>query len=350
MTEPPPAAARVAAEVAAIAAAAGPVSLETRAQELLEALHPVVPFEAGWLGLLDPERREHVPLAVQGYDDRFRGYITGPDIVDEIEMVGLHRPRLPMRVRDSPVPPAEIRSWAEYLQPAGFREALGLPLFSADGRHLGMLTVHTDTPVLPTDAARDLIGALAPTLGHAVDPLRSIAAGACLVQGAATGVVLTRAGRALPLPGLPPAPLLPTAPLLAAGSPVLAEVARQLAGGGGFAEFLWPGPGPAPAGHVRITALGCASLPPHHLVAVVVLSRVRNLRGLSPVQLQMLGLLLEDWPDARVAASLGLPPPTVADHLQRIQARLGAGTRDVAAMRALREGLYVPAAFLDSRR
>jgi DNA-binding CsgD family transcriptional regulator len=63
----------------------------------------------------------------------------------------------------------------------------------------------------------------------------------------------------------------------------------------------------------------------------------------------MLGLLLEDWPDARIAAALGLPPPTVADHLQRIQARLGARTRDVATMRALREGLYVPAAFLDSR-
>jgi DNA-binding CsgD family transcriptional regulator len=260
-----------------------------------------------------------------------------------MEMLGLHRGP-PLRLRDSPLPPGEIRGWVEYLAPAGFREGLGLPLFTPDGRHLGVLALHTDTAAHPTDAARDLIGALAVTLGHAVDPLRSIAAGARLVQDATAAVVLTRAGRALLLPGLP------TDPLLAAGSPVLAEVARQLSGGGGSTEFLWPGPGPAPTGHVRITALGCASVPPHHLVAGVALSRPRNLRGLSPVQLQILGLLLEDWPDARIAAALVLPHPSVADHLQHIQARLGAGTRDVAAMRALREGLYVPAAFLDSSR
>ena len=61
-----------------------------------------------------------------------------------------------------------------------------------DGRHLGHLTVHTDTPTHPTDAARDLIGALAPLLAHAIDPLRSITAAARLVHGALAGVVLTR--------------------------------------------------------------------------------------------------------------------------------------------------------------
>ena len=327
-------------EVAAIAAGAGPVGLEERARALLDSLHRVVPFQAGWIGLLDPEHREHVPLAVQGYEDRFLSYITGSAIVDEIELVGLHRPRLPMRLRDSPVPPAQIRSWAEFLQPAGFREALGLPLFARDGRHLGMLTVHTDTAAHPTDAASDLIGALAPLLGLAVDPLRSIAAAARLVHGASAGVVLTRAGQPLPLPGLP------TAPLLAAGSAVLAAAARQLAGGG-YAGFLWPAPGPDPAaGHVRVTTLGCAALPPHHLVAVVTVNRPRDLHGLTPVQLQILGLLVEDWTTARIAAALGLTPRTVAGQLEHIRARLGAATRAVATLRALREGLYVPASFL----
>jgi GAF domain-containing protein len=281
VVELPPGAVRVAAEVAGIAAAAGPMGLDERAQALLESLRRVVPFQSGWIGLLDPERRQHVPLVVHGYDERFQDYIASPDVVDEMEMLGLHRGP-PLRLRDAPLPPGEIRGWVEYLAPAGFREGLGLPLFTPDGRHLGVLALHTDTAAHPTDAARDLIGALAVTLGHAVDPLRSIAAGARLVQDAVAGVVLTRAGQPLPLPGLP------TAPLLAAGSPVLAEVARQLSGGGGSTEFLWPGPGPAPAGHVKITALGCASVPPHHLVAGVALSRPRDLRGLSPVQLQIL--------------------------------------------------------------
>lgn len=58
-------------EVAAIAAGVGPVGLEERARALLDSLRRVVPFQAGWLGLLDPEHRVHVPLVVQGYEDRF---------------------------------------------------------------------------------------------------------------------------------------------------------------------------------------------------------------------------------------------------------------------------------------
>jgi hypothetical protein len=116
-----------------------------------------------------------------------------------------------------------------------------------------VLTVHTDTPVHPTDAARDLIGAVVPTFGHALDPMRSITAAARLVQGATAGVVVTRAGRLLALPGLP------AHPLLTAGSLVLAEVARHLAGDGEYTQFLRPAPGPAPTtGHVRVAALDCA--------------------------------------------------------------------------------------------
>ena len=170
--------------------------------------------------------------------------------------------------------------------------------------------MHTDTPAHPTDAARDVIGALAPTLGHALDPMRSIMAGARLVRGATAGVVLTRAGRALPLPGLPAAPLLA-------------------------------------AGHVRITALGCAAIPPHHLAAAVVVAPPPHLQGLTPLQLQILGLLVEDWTNDRIAVALGVTPRAVAGHRQRIRAALGAATRDVVTLRAHREGLYVPASFLD---
>ena len=285
-----------------------------------------------------------MPLAVQGYDDRSRDYITTPAIVENIELLGLDRPGRPLRLRDSPIPPEEDRGWVEYLEPAGFREALALPLFAVDGRHLGLLAVHTDTPAHPTDAARDLIGALAPTLGHALDPMRFIMAGARLVRGATAGVVLARVGRPLPLPGLP------TAPLLAAGSAVLVEVARQLADGGGWTQFLWPAPGPgSAAGDVRIAALGCAAIPPHHLVAAVVVAPPPHLHGLTPLQLQILGLLVEDWTNDRIAVALGVTPRAVAGHLQRIRAALGAATRDVATLRAHREGLYVPASFLDER-
>src|SRR3954468_10598998 len=98
--ERPPGGGQVAVEVAAIAAGVGPVGLEERGRALLDSLRRVVPFQAGWLGLLDPEHREHVPLVVQGYEDHVLSYITGSAIVDEIELVGLYRPRLPMRLCD----------------------------------------------------------------------------------------------------------------------------------------------------------------------------------------------------------------------------------------------------------
>lgn len=143
---------QVAVEVAGIAAR--PAGIEERAQALLEPLRRVVPFEAAWLGLLDPERREHVALAFQGSDDRIRARFASPAGVAEVELIGMHRARPPLRLRDSPVPPAELRGWAEYLEPAGFRETLAVGLFTPDGRHLGVLALHTDTAVHPTDAAR----------------------------------------------------------------------------------------------------------------------------------------------------------------------------------------------------
>jgi len=108
MAELPPCGARIAAEVGRIAAGAGPINLEERARALMAELRRVVPFEAGWIGLLDPERREHVPLSVQGYDDRSRDYITTPAIVEDIELLGLDRPGRPLRLRDSRSRPRRI--------------------------------------------------------------------------------------------------------------------------------------------------------------------------------------------------------------------------------------------------
>lgn len=52
-------------------------SVEERAEACLESLLQVTPFQVGWIGLLDPERREHVLLAHQGYGDPIRAWLTG---------------------------------------------------------------------------------------------------------------------------------------------------------------------------------------------------------------------------------------------------------------------------------
>jgi DNA-binding CsgD family transcriptional regulator len=210
-------------------------------------------------------------------------------------------------------------------------------LFAPDGRYVGVLGLHTDTDIHPTEAARDLIGLLAPMIACAIDPLESIGAVVRIIRDAEAGVVLTRAGNVLPLPGLP------RHPLLTPGSPVVTTTAARLASRQVHETFLCPNPSnDDPSGHARITVLACPPHPPHYLTAVVAVSPAGDLRGLTGRELQILGLLIDDWSDQRIAAAMHLPPPTVAGDVEHILAKLGAPTRIVATLRAIRQGLYVP--------
>ena len=72
--------------------------------------------------------------------------------VAEIELLGLHRARPPSRLRDFPVPPAEVRGWAEYLRPGRIPGRPRVGLFAPDGRSLGHLTLTRRIPPTPPAA------------------------------------------------------------------------------------------------------------------------------------------------------------------------------------------------------
>ncbi|WP_214366183.1 helix-turn-helix domain-containing protein [Pseudonocardia sp. H11422] len=325
----------VAAEVTRIAALPG--SIDDRARALLVPLRRLVPFVGVCIALLDPERRRLVPLISHGYDARTRRHVAGSQILDVIESLGMHRSAAPLCLRDLPVPMATLPVWADYLWPAGFREGVSVSLFTPDGRHMGMINLHTDTPAHPTDRARDLIGMLAPTIAVALDPLRLIATSAQIVQRAQAGMVLTDSGAVVSLPGLP------SHTLLRAGSPVLDVVARQLADGATYITFLCPPPTTdTPGGLLRITALACPHQPLRHLAAAVFISPPGNLHGLTPRELQILGYLVENWPRRRIATTLGVTEYAVAAHVEDIMSKLGAPNVALVALRANREGLFVP--------
>lgn len=335
MVELPHAGAKIAAEVVRIASV--PASIEQRAQLLLEPLGRLVPFQGAWISLLNPEAPEQLPLVCHGYPNGLRSYMGGPAGVAEIEMLGLDRSGA-TRLSDLPIDLQEVPSWAEYLAPAGFRGGLVAALFTPDGRYLGMLGLNTESVAHPTVAARDLMTMLAPMIAHALDPMRSLTAAVKLVRNAQAGIVLTRAGNALPLPGLP------THALLTPGSDVLIVGLERLTQGDRHATFLWRCPGDEAAGrHVRVTVLACpADVPPRHLAAVVAVSPAGDLHGLTGLELVILGLLVEDWSDRRIAAALGLPLAAVTEHVEHVLAKLGVPTRLLATLRALRLGLYVP--------
>lgn len=167
--------------------------------------------------------------------------------------------------------------------------------------------------------------------------MRSIVTTMGLVPGVTAGTVLRRDGRVQPLPGLD------RDPLLTVGSPVLAVAIVRISDGQVYSSFLWPlGGGHAAGGHSRVTVLAAPQDAPAR-VGVVLLSPVPDLHGLTPRELEVLGLVVDGCSNQVIARTLVMAPRTVAAHVEHLLVKLGAPTRTLAAVRAEREGLYVPA-------
>jgi DNA-binding CsgD family transcriptional regulator len=317
--------------------AAEPGTFAERAAALLAQLQRVVRFDAGWISLLPPDQDSHVPLARAGYDERVCGFLDGASMLADVELVGLRRSRRPVRLRDSPIPPSDLPGWAEYLAPAGFRDAVSAGLFTPEGRYLGLLTLNTQTADQVSEAARDLVGLLATPIASAVDPLRSLSTIAGIVRGATAGVVLSHGGTGLALPGLP------DHRLLAPGSGVVAAACEQVAQGSSYASFLAPLPrGQDAEGHVRVSVLAVPRDVSFFAAAVVLISPAGDLCGLSRRELQVLGQLVTGASNEQIAVALAISARTVAVHIEHARAKLAAPSRTAAAARALRLGLFVP--------
>jgi DNA-binding CsgD family transcriptional regulator len=335
VAELPRGAVEIAVEIGRIASAPG--SIEERAHALLDPLRRLIPFRAACLELIDLSCREQLTLVSEGYDEATLEYIESPASIDEIAMLGFHRNRAPMCLADLPVPAEQVHGWVEYLKPAGFKEGLGVGLFTADGRFIGTFGASTDDPDHPTAAARDFIGRLAPTIASAVDPQRSIGEAARIVRDATAGIILTTVLDTLPLPGLPGHRVLHD------DSDVLALVHRWHTAGRVHGSFLCPADdAQVPDNRLRVTLLSCPSPAPHYPIAAVLVSAPGNTCGLTARELDVLGLLVEGWPNQRIASALFITVRTVASHVEHILAKLAAPSRTFAAVRALRQGLYVP--------
>jgi len=334
MTRREPEIAGIRREIAGIAAAAATV--QERGAEVLQHLGRIVPFDAGWLAVRDAERNMHLPLATTGAVAPLRDYFGRPEADEEMEQLGLNRRRLPMLASEIPIPLSEVCAWADHLLPAGFRQGVAAPLFSARGRHIGSLGLLSADPSRPTAADRRVVAAVATVIADDVDRTQDIAETARIVGKASAGVVLTRGGDVLPLPGLP------DDPLLAPGSPILRVAADELADSGAHISFLAPDPS-AGGELIRVTALDFARPDLDHLSAAVLLGPPGDLHGLTVLDLRVLGLLVAgvtDLPEVGRALHVGIA--TVADSAGRSLAALRTANLTAAAVHALRGGLRIP--------
>ncbi|MGY1805606.1 GAF domain-containing protein [Blastococcus sp. SYSU D00922] len=312
-------------------------TVHDRAAEILERLERVLPFDAGWLATRDPERHRHVPLATTGTVEPLRDYFGRPEADEELEQLGLNRHRGPILASELPIPLPEVRAWADHLLPAGFRQGLAAPLFTSAGRHVGFLSLLSTDPSRPAEADRRALAAVTTAIADDLDRTRDVAETARIVEDADAGVVLTRGGDVLPLPGLP------RDPLLAPGSPILGTAREELAESGAFTSFLAPAPGTDGERLVRVTALDVARPELDHVCGAVLLSPPGELHGLTVLDLRVLGLLIDGVTDVpALARSLQVSAEAVAGSLGRILVGLRASNLTAAMVRALRDGVRIP--------
>jgi hypothetical protein len=310
-------------------------SMQERAAAILQHLGRVLRFDAGWLAVRDPEQNRHVPLATTGADAALHDYFDRPEADAEVDLLGLNRRRPPMLASEIASPLSEVRTWAEHLLPAGFREGLAAGLFTSEGRHVGFLSLLSADPARPNRADRRVVAAVTTLIADHVDRTRDLAATARTVQNASAGVVLTRRGGVLPLPGLP------DDRLLAKGSRILTVATDELADSGAYISFLAPTPG---GQLIRVIALDFGRPDLDHLCAGVLLCPPGDVLGLSVLDLRVLGLLVEGVTDVpTLAMSLNVAEQAVAEALERSMAALRTNDLTAASVRALRGGMRVPA-------
>jgi DNA-binding CsgD family transcriptional regulator len=295
--------------------------------------------DATWLTLCDPDSSRYATVGSTGLDRPVLDYLDRPTVAQEIRTAGLNRSRPPVSLKELPVAAEDLPTWAECLIPTGFRDGLGVPLSEAGGRYVGMLTVLFSGGESPSAALRDCLGRLAPLIARAVSPMPSLLATARLVQGATSGAVLFRDGTLCPLPGLE------DHALMVVQSPVVEIARRTLLAGQVYRSFMWPaaqdGAG-GTAGHARMTVLAATDDVPAFVLGTVLMTPHADCRGLTPRELQVLGLVVEGCSNQQIARQLAVAPRTVAAHVEHILHKLDASTRTQAAVQAAREGCHVP--------
>lgn len=302
-----------------------------------EPMRRLVPFAARWIGTLDADHRRYTTIASAGHDPGSRAYMGSEELTDIRKATGLLRRRRPLRLRDAPMDTAELPCWSAHWFPAGFREALGAPLVTPDGRHLGVLTLHTESADQPTAEARDAMEVITHAITAVLDPMNSLAGLARLVRGATAAVTVDRRGAVAWLPGMAGDPTLTGCPdIVTTAVDSFTDQVRHTA-------FLYPVP--ADEGrqrYVRVTGLACPPGTPDDIVGLVVISPPGDLCGLTLRELVVLGLVIEGYANQGIAARLSITARTAAAHLEHIREKLRAPTRTAAAVLAMRGGLYIP--------
>ena len=101
----------------------------------------VVPYDHAEIAVLDPFDGGRRGLANVGYAEHMLTHFHGPQFEDEIRSLNMHVTGYPVRMRDVPGDCLAVRTIAEVLVPAGYREGMTMCLRTSSGRETGLLNL-----------------------------------------------------------------------------------------------------------------------------------------------------------------------------------------------------------------
>ncbi|MEJ2862259.1 helix-turn-helix transcriptional regulator [Actinomycetospora flava] len=297
-------------------AAGGAGTAECRLGDaVLDVLHEDPAVCASAWDVVEPLGGRVRTVRARGYRSTVSAFLRSPAFLADDEGYRL--------LREQPDHPA--RGWSDVdgyetgpsvtrvFRPGGYTGGATVRLTTPDGRYVGNVHLSTAGGCAPGTRLVAALNVAAGTLATLLDPSRRLDAVADGIADGATAALLGTGGDVVPLPGR------------AAPAPALLAAAAT-AGPGDHRALLdgrWH--------RVRLVAVGAGVL--------VLVTEEALPAGVSARELDVLTLVAQGLTNRATARRLGIAERTVAHHLERVTARLGATSRAAVAALAVSEGL-----------
>ncbi|WP_240506324.1 LuxR C-terminal-related transcriptional regulator [Thermoactinospora rubra] len=294
------------------------------ARGAMRALRRVIPLEAYEFVAFDPATGRHRSLLADGHAR------IDADAAEEYAGLPPYREAMAARSPLAMRAPGTERYFRRHLEPYGWRSGLTAPLFLPEGRYTGLVHLTSTRPEAFDGPARELLGALAPTLAHVTDLSRCVVDPVGLPPGF-RAVAFDRMGVSRDVPGTPHSPAVAAEPGMAALARDFID-SRELGRSGLWLDRdgQWH--------EVRMTraAVGFQGAIQGAVVAERPCALPYDLTGR---EIEVITRVAAGDSNPQIAAALVVSVRTVTTHLEHIFTKLGCDSRTRLTTKALAEGL-----------
>lgn len=301
----------------------------SRAHDVLDVIHEIVPYAAAKISEYDPLRSQHHTIAVRGYSPKVATYLD-EGFIERDDLYRLMRSdgSAPLRWSDTPFDYRQSESVKEVFAPAGFDEGFSVCLYSPRGRYTGTLHISVDDRGALEDSVMHAAGWMQRLLSPLVDRVAAHCSLAATLSPESSAILVGRDGQMQQLsPGTHRVRAALYDALIPAVSRRWEELTDRRVG-----RWLWRKEN---SDWQKIQTL---SVPDGLLVMV---DETSPPYSLTYRELQVVAAAAQGDTNVRIAKQLGISPPTVAKHLENILDKTQFSSRTELSARASAEGFLL---------